>query len=293
MVMIAMVISQTVTALALSDDGRRLAAGFSDGFIRIYDPATGACIAARACHDGEVMSLDFLGDTLLSAGMGKIGVWCAETMGVARALPVEPEIKVYAAFFRGDGKEVVSTDAGHRIRLWDFRKRKLRKELKYTGQDVNLVPACAAVSPDGRYLFIGFQGWVWELWDLNEWKCAIVVDVWSPVRRYAVSFSPDGKTLAFGEDNVVSVYEVTDAATLKDLKTFDVPDTATALAFSPDGKTLFVGTKGGLVQAWQEGEKLVETETGKGRVNALAVGELLYAGCEGGLAILPMAFKEE
>ncbi|MEO0157800.1 MAG: hypothetical protein ABIM59_03630 [candidate division WOR-3 bacterium] len=67
----------------------------------------------------------------------------------------------------------------------------------------------------------------------------------------------------------------------------------TALAFSLDGKTLFVGTRSGLIQAWQNGGKLVETETGKGRVNAIVAGEMLYAGCEKGLAILPLGFREE
>ncbi len=290
MVVIAFVVSQTVTALALSDDGRHLAAGFSDGFIRIYDPATGACLASRSCHDGPVLSLDFLGDTLLSAGVGRIGVWRADTLGVGKAIPVEPHLTVYAAFFRGDGKEVVSTDVSHPLRLWDFKKRKLRKELKYTGQDVNLVPACAAVSPDGSWLLLCYQGWTCEAWDLQRLEKARVFEVWAPVKHNACAFSPDGKTLVFAEDCLVRSYRT---GTWEPGIVIEPGDTVTALAFSPDGKTLFVGTKSGLVQAWQEGEKLVETETGKGRVNALALGELLYAGCEGGLAILPMTFKEE
>lgn len=288
--MIALVVSQSVTALALSDDGKFLAAGFSDGFIRIYDPATGACLAARACHDGEVMSLDFLGDTLLSSGPGRIGVWRADTLGVAKALPVEPDIKVYSAFFRGQGKDVVSTDASHPLRLWDFKKRKLRKELKYTGQDVNLVVGCAAVSPDGSWLFLGYQGWTCEIWDIERLSRAHVFEVWSPVKHNACTFSPDGRTLVFGEDDLVASYET---GTWKPRATISPGDTVTALAFSPDGKTLFIGTRSGLVQAWRDGKKLVETETGKGRVNALAVGGLVYAGCEGGLAILPMALGDE
>jgi WD40 repeat protein len=289
MVIIALVISQSVTALALSHDGKFLAAGFSDGFIRVYDPATGACLAAKACHDDEVMSLDFFGDTLLSSGTGKIGVWGAETLSVARSLPVEQGIKVYSAFFRRGGREVVSTDASHPIRLWDFKKRKLRKELKYTGQDVNLVVGCAAVSPDGAWLFLGYQGWTCEVWDLEKTEKAHVFEVWSPVKHNSCVFSPDGRTLVFGEDDLVSSYET---GTWKPISTFSAGDTVSALGFSPDGKTLFVGTRGGLIQAWRDGKKLAETETGKGRVNALAVGELVYAGCERGLAILPIAFGE-
>ncbi|MEO0140067.1 MAG: hypothetical protein ABIM88_00780 [candidate division WOR-3 bacterium] len=287
---LGLLIAQSVTALALSDDGKYLAAGFADGFIRIYNPSTGACIASRACHDGEVISLDFRGDTLLSSGRGKIGVWWAETLGVAKALPVDPHIHIYAAFFRGEGGEVVSTDASHPLRLWDFRKRKLRKEIKYTGQDVSLVVGCAAVSPDGSWLFIGYQGWTCEVWDLNRLEKAHVFEVWEPLKHYACAFSPDGRTIASAEECLVLLYDV---GTWKHGFTINAGDTVTALAFSLDGKTLFVGTRSGLIQAWQNGGKLVETETGKGRVNAIVAGEMLYAGCEKGLAILPLGFREE
>jgi len=291
--MTALLLAQAVTALALSWDGKYLAAGFQDGFLRIYDPVSGACLCSRIDQDGPVRSLDFSPQgLLLSAGTGRLSVWRPDTLGPEKALPQEKDIGVTGAFFVDRGKQVVSVDAAHRIRLWYFDKRKLKREERFTGVDVNLEPACACAPDSGPWFFVGYQGWNAEVWNIEQWKVERTFEVYSPVKRHACVFSGDGKILAFDEDETVYLYL---SGSWKLLATVEPGDTATAIAFNRPGTTLIIGTAGGMIGAWDiaKNEKLVEFDAGRGRVNALAVGEVVYAGCEQGLCILPLALEGE
>jgi tetratricopeptide (TPR) repeat protein len=64
----------------------------------------------------------------------------------------------------------------------------------------------------------------------------------------AVSFNPDGKTLASGSvDNTVRVW---DRATGKELQRLSHEDTVNDVSFSPDGKTLASGSRDKTVRLW-------------------------------------------
>ena len=78
------------------------------------------------------------------------------------------------------------------------------------------------------------------MWDLATGKELQRFSHDDPVT--AVSFSPDGKTLASGsQDNTVRVW---DLATGKELQRLSHDSSVTAVSFSPDGKTLASGSAG-------------------------------------------------
>ncbi len=69
-------------------------------------------------------------------------------------------------------------------------------------------------------------------------------------RVSAVSFAPDGKTLASGgEDGIVRLWDTT---TSKEIRRFgEHPRKVGAVAFTPDGKTLLSGSHDGIVMVWE------------------------------------------
>jgi len=67
-----------VTSMAISRDGRRIAAGFRHGEMWIYDSSTGEIVDRMAGHKGQLLASDFSGDgrfVATSAADGTVMVW--------------------------------------------------------------------------------------------------------------------------------------------------------------------------------------------------------------------------
>ena len=80
------------SSIALSGDGRRLAAGASDGRITIWDVASHQELATLEGHKGWVTQLAFTpdGDHLVSASKDQLRVWRAASFEKTDA-PMKPK----------------------------------------------------------------------------------------------------------------------------------------------------------------------------------------------------------
>ncbi len=270
-------IAQAITALAAR--GGLVAAGFSDGTVRLYSEEGLGFVAAARALDWPVKSLSWLGDTLIAAGGDQIRL--LDTAGnFLRALPQEEGSEVLGAW-AWDGK-VVSVDREHPLRVWNPKKGRLAREAKLSGEEITLSPQCACVA--GDFLYVGFENWGSHIYDLKKRGRVKELEVYSPVKHPACA--SDGELLVFSETpNLVIVLRLGSWDTVKVLET---PGLATALALG--GGRLYLGLEGGEVLAYdtESWELRWRHELDKGRVNALALGEkALYAGAEKGLAVLP------
>jgi WD40 repeat protein len=165
-----------------------------------------------------------------------------------------------------DGKMVVADYFGkdangvaYTVRFWDAANGKEQEPIKGLKQGI---VRSMAVSRDGNYLAIGCEGTDILLYDLAKREVLrgfgeqrvpnprdLGLDRSSPSRIVAitaVTFSPDGKTVAAGDnDGTVYLYET--ATGKKTLRLGDGPKSLKEAApcvgqllFSPDGKTLLV-----------------------------------------------------
>jgi WD40 repeat protein len=259
--------------IALSGDGRILAAGAGDGSVWLWDmqqpkeprrlfisqDAEVYCLGmelARNILPAEprdthaVVSLDISPDgrTLaLVCAKGSVTLWDVAS-GKFQHTPLEKSSgNVQWVRFSLNGS-TLAYNVGGQVRLWDIHHARSAQVL---GEESNSLSLRGAFSPNGRLLVSGTIEQGLRTWDLTNGQERTPL-VGHLGRVSAVAFAPDGKTLASGSwDRSVRLWNVAawnEVAVLEGHR-----GRVTCLAFAADGKVLFSGgdSAPGEVLAWR------------------------------------------
>ena len=208
----------------------------------------------RLCH-GDLFTLKghtqwvefvtFSPDGKLIATGGEdttVKLWDSQTRREIRALTGH-KAGVYHIRFSADGKTLTTTSYDQTIKFWDLK----------TGRAVRTVPFRArwslfgaGLSLDGHTLATRNEG---DTITLRSLATGRTIQKLNPGRFRPLAFSPDGRTLATGHQDGVTIWEV---RTGRKLRTIRGPGQGwRSLAFSPDGERLAAGSYGGAVKIWQ------------------------------------------
>ena len=200
-----------ITSIAFSPDSQTLASGSRDNTIRLWSATTGQRLATleeqivwgavtHEGHTGDVTTVAFSPDGATLAGGdtdNTIRLWNVAARQHRTALTGHTGT-VTALTFSKDGTMLVSGSRDNTIRLWNTTTERHLDTLEGHESDV----IALAFSSDGAALASGDTGDIVRLW---EGSTGQHLDTFSlgnevygnPVR--AVTFSPDGLTLASGE----------------------------------------------------------------------------------------------
>jgi WD40 repeat protein len=137
----------SATGVDWSSDGRFVVTTGTDGFVHVWDAASGRLLATLRGHVGRVQSPSFArrSDLVVTAGADHTArVWdVAKRKQVAR---LEGDAPITAAAFSPDETRVVTGDAAGVTEVWDWRHEKLLGALPMHAALVTSV----SYSPDGR-----------------------------------------------------------------------------------------------------------------------------------------------
>jgi WD40 repeat protein len=217
-----------VCSVAISPDGKLVAAGVSDQTVRIYDLASGLERMPRLGQDHALQPKLQEADAPMPAFNNR------EDRLVMPCLAFSPDGSILASGSSGTGSILSSVLAD--VYLWDIARG---KELRHFQAHQTRVHSLD-FSPNGRTLASTGAEPMIRLWDVAGGREAFPQPghrTW--IRTLAIS-PADGTVFTGGQDGTIRQWDRKSGRELGVIAGF--PDLADPIALSPDGKTLIVGS---------------------------------------------------
>jgi WD40 repeat protein/predicted Ser/Thr protein kinase len=244
--------------VALSPDGRILAAGGTDGSVTLWDRGTNRRLtrlfagptaklyaqgieAARQgvpvnpIYPESLRSLAFSRDGRLvtASTQGVVKVWEADSWGEARAFSCDARALAFVCF--APSGELVTTNGGQ-VQFRDPRTGAVQIHL---GDPTRAAITCVAFTADGTLLATAHRDRHVRLWELPSGREQGTL-IGHLDRINALTFSPDGRTLASGgNDRTVKLWSIRAVAEVASFEAHR--GKVHCLAFSPAGTVLASG----------------------------------------------------
>ncbi|KAF8130208.1 WD40 repeat-like protein, partial [Boletus edulis] len=240
-----------VTSVAYSADGGHIVSGSVDGTIRIWNTATGQCVAGPIeGHTYLVWCVAYSPDGrhIVSGSFDKtIKVWNVTT-GQCVAGPFEGHTSsVTSIAYSPDGRHIVSGSHDKTIRIWNVT----------IGQSVadpfegHTDPVFSvAYSPDGCCVVSGSSDKTIRVWNSTTGHC-----VAGPFEGHtnfvrSVAYSPDGRHIVSGSwDKTIRIWNATTGHCMAGPFKGHA-DPVTSVAYSPDGRHIVSGSDDKTIRVW-------------------------------------------
>jgi WD40 repeat protein/CRP-like cAMP-binding protein len=259
-----------IRCMAFAADGKRLAAGASDGTVRVWNVADGKEAANFKAHQGMVTCLAFApdGQKVVTGGEDKlVRIWALEAKGAKEAASLKGHEKlVTGVAFSSDGSRVASGSWDQNVRLWDVKTGGQVAALKHQAKVF-----CLVFGPDSARMAVGCDDGVVSLWDVESQSLLKQFTgheglVWS------VSYALDARRVISGSnDGTVRVWDAvgqgTELACLRNHQ-----GAVRSVAFAPDARRAVSGSDDKTVRIWdaRAGKELSCIQGQQGKVYAVA-----------------------
>ena len=231
-----------IRSVAISPDGKWLAAGDQKGMLRIYDLSDQHEVIAIRAHDGRLTELAFSPSSEMLATTsysGEVRLWQAADGKKLKTLKIGDREIARLVFLSDHLLAVASNETS----IWNTESG--QKETALTTGSVN-GPALG-LSQDRRLLAFGDKDANVQFWDVQ--KSSPKEFALKGASAHLIEFSHDGKTIAtYSHDSNIRIW---DAATGQILQVIDADGGRTsALKWLPESHALLVASERGRVRIW-------------------------------------------
>ena len=258
--------SAIVLSVAPSSDGKFIATASRDNSCRIWDTATGQCVATCHGHTEAVTSVAFVNSTPLN------------TRATSAAKPV-----------------VITASADRTLKCWACGgKRKAvegnaPQELRSTHTEVGHAKTINAIalSPNKAMIATASQDKTLKVWSVGAEGLGLTAALKGHKRSvWSVAFSPVDKCLVSGSaDKTLRLWSATDFSCVSIFEGNE--SSVIRVKFFPDGRRIVSGSSNGVLKVWsvKKTECISTLEHHRDRVWAIAVasdGEEMITGASDG-----------
>lgn len=241
----------SILSVALSSNGKLLAAGTTTGEVRIWQAETLTPLFTCTGHADGVRSVAFSPDGQIVVSGSEdytLRIWNMNT-GACLHILRGHSAPIYAVAFSPDGWTIASCSEDKTVRTWDVATGDNLALLQgHTGRVRSL-----AFCIDGKVLASGGEDKIIRLWDMDSGQNIALLNEHQGMVR-ALAYNPQTNILASaGNDMTIRLWDTTSLKCITTLHGHT--DLIRSLAFSSDGNLLASGSDDQTISFWN-------TETG-------------------------------
>ena len=240
----------SICAVTVTPDGKRIISGSRDKTIRIWDLESGAPIGKPIeGHSNYVTAVAVTpdGKRIISGSYDNtIRVWDLET-GTQIGKTIEGHrCVVSSVVITPDGKHIISGSWDNTIRVWDLHNG-LPIGNPIIGHKFSVY--AVAVTPDGKYVISGSGDKTIRIWDLKTGN-----QLGEPIEEHlntvsTVAVTSDGKYIVSGSwDNTIRVWSYSTRKLIREIKGHS--NSIDTIAITQDGKYIISGSADKTIRIW-------------------------------------------
>ncbi len=238
--------TDSVLAVAVTPDAKRVISGSADYTLKIWDMVSGRELSTLTGHRGNVNAVAVTpdGKRAVSGSSDKtLKVWDLETNQLLATLNDTHDVTTVGV--TPDGKQAVSGSYEKCIKIWDLESGKLLSTLAGTIGPI----ATARVTPDGRWAVFSSHNFHQEIWDLTRdqvlatlsRKCGCVE---------AIAVTPDGTRAVLATMPTLEVWDLKKHRQIAEIAAHTGMTSIEAVAVTQDGKRAVTGSSDDSVKIW-------------------------------------------
>lgn len=264
--------TQKIYVVVISPNGKYVAVGTQDNYVRIWDRQTGVLKYKLAGHFGDVNTLAFSPDnkTLASGSTDdRVIVWDL-AKGSPRLTLTDHRSDIHSVTYSKDGRWLLSADERGKVLIWHANQGKVIRSIQaYSQGGITSI----VISNDGKKIVTlqnsRMQYQSIDIWDFNTGqKIKEITGVKSLTKALAINRAAT-KILSTTSKGELNVWDI---ATGKKIANFRLRYAAKALAYSSDERQIIVGLRWNLLKILNasNGQEIFSISNSNQRISQVA-----------------------